>query len=346
MHAEVLAKRGFVVYLKNVMQNDQNNEFESCANNLTLHFYVSSAPCGNSVIKKWAKPTLGPAYEYLPDSNWPKPSDEKFYYTAKSEGQGCLLTKGQSKHCETKLMFEMPSATQLWSVTNACHKNNEDIGVQNETCVSPLQEDVTHPSFTCSDKILFWQHLGWQGKYLLNTGLFKKPLRLSTITVGRKYSEPHLRRALYGRYTPTKNMLKKGAPLQNALTCLVTSLKLDESVYEGENTAEDACFKDQRCYWWCTLKSSMNHRKTVTEVPDHEQNCYEILDGKTGKIFDTNGQSKLSKGSLSQNSIPNESKCDNLLPSEYSINDYTSRKLLMIEFFKSVQPDVLQSITC
>ena len=346
MHAEVLAKRGFVVYLKNVMQNDQNNEFESCANNLTLHFYVSSAPCGNSVIKKWAKPTLGRAYEYLPDSNWPKPSDEKFHYTAKSEGQGCLLTKGQSKHCETKLMFEMPSATQLWSVTNACHKYNEDIGVQNETCVSPLQEDVTHPSFTCSDKILFWQHLGWQGKYLLNSGLFKKPLRLSTITVGRKYSEPHLRRALYGRYTPSKNILKKGAPLQNALTCLVTSLKLDESVYEGENTAEDACFKDQRCYWWCTLKSSLNHRKNVTEVPDHEQNCYEILDGKTGKIFDTNGQSKLSKGSLSQNNIPNESKCDNLLPSEYSINDYTSRKLLMIEFFKSVQPDVLQSITC
>ena len=341
MHAEVLAKRGFMVFLKNVMQNNQNNEFESCANNLTLHFYVSSAPCGNSVIKRWAKPTLGPAYEHLPDSNWPKPSDEKFHYTAKSEGQGCLLTKGQSKHCETKLMFEMPSATQLWSVTNVCHKNNEDIGVRHETCVTTLQEDVIHPSFTCSDKILFWQHLGWQGKYLLNTGLFKKPLHLSTITVGRKYSEPHLRRALYGRYTPSKNMLKKGAPPQNALTCLVTSLKLDESVYEGESTAEDACFKDQRCYWWCTLQNSVSHRKTFAEVLDPEQNCYEILDGKTGKIFDTSGQSKISQGSLSQNSIPNETNCDNTLLSNYSINNYISRKLLMLEFFKSVQPDLL-----
>ena len=36
--------------------------------NVTFHMYVSSAPCGNSTIRKWAAPTFGERYE---GRGWP-----------------------------------------------------------------------------------------------------------------------------------------------------------------------------------------------------------------------------------------------------------------------------------
>ena len=65
MHAEALSQKGLVKYL----------EENSLSESETLHMYVSSAPCGNSVIKKWAKPTFGKEYSDLSEKDWPGKSE-------------------------------------------------------------------------------------------------------------------------------------------------------------------------------------------------------------------------------------------------------------------------------
>ena len=205
MHAEVLAKKGFVLYLKDNLRANNTEIFDD--GNITVHLYISSAPCGNAVIKKWAKPTLGPNHNDVLGIKWPPPSEQNFYFTAKHEGQGCLLVKGSTMTKEdqkkSRLKFEIPNATQLWSMPPSSPRDSQSKtkGVDCSGC----HEAVMKRSLTCSDKILFWQHLGVQGSKLLNSGYVTKPIRLSTITVGRKFSEPHLRRAFFGRYQPTKN---------------------------------------------------------------------------------------------------------------------------------------------
>jgi hypothetical protein len=338
MHAEVLAKKGLMLYLKNSVEKHQTNIFELEENHLTIHFYVSTAPCGNSVIKKWAKPTVGICYENLSENEWPQPSNEKFHYTAKHEGQGSLLIKRHRKENSgrnTKLKFELPNATQLWSPLPISQSSN-----CKEETLNPVIHGNKHvrnkPSLTCSDKILLWQHLGLQGSQLLQTGLFKIPLRISTITVGRKYSEPHLRRALFGRYSPAMCMLKKGAPPQQPFSCLVTSLKLDQSVYSGKKEYDDASFTDPRCYWWCDIEANMQDIDSENLNNRHESDCFEILDGKSGKNFELKTPSKISPDLISQNMCANSSNnSTNLI---YSVINYKTRKSIMMKYFESVQP--------
>ena len=336
MHAEVLAKKGFMFYLEDCIGKNQKNIFES--DDISIHFYVSSAPCGNSVIKKWAKPTLGSSYENIPRNQWPPFSKQKFHYTAKHEGQGCLLQKKNNKKqdCDiiSKLKFDMPKATDLWFAPNfeninhgraSCDKTNE------------TSKDLKCKySFTCSDKILFWQHLGLQGSNLLITGRFDQPIRLSTITVGRKFSEPHLIRALYGRYSPTKALINKGAPEVHPIVCLVTSQKFDESVFFGEETTDDASFTDPRCYWWYRVESSLSNLRCENSSACGYQ---EILDGKTGKIYQTNEISRINelknKIYKDYNTLADETK------TFYSNAEYKKRKKLMFTYFLSVQPEEL-----
>ena len=345
MHAEVLAKKGFMLYVKNCLAKNQTEILECGTNEITIHFYVSSAPCGNSVIKKWAKPTLGINFEDMPDNKWPEPTDEKFHYTAKHEGQGCLLVKKSSKdeHNE-KIKFIMPSATQHWSTHLQTFKSSsETIKDEKDNNCTISHEGTSKPSLTCSDKILFWQHIGVQGSYLLKTGYFKAPLRLATITVGRKYSEPHLRRALFGRYIPTKIMLNEGAPQQQPISCLVTSLKLDQSVYIGddEESEKDASFTDPRCYWWCQLG---NNDVSANELSDKifENEYVETLDGRTGLVWETNELSKISPKYICKNILESNplslstSKSSSAPP--YNVIDYKQSKCIMFKYFESVQP--------
>ena len=349
MHAEVLAKKGFMLFLKNFLAQ-HDNVFESESNCLSIHCYVSSAPCGNSVIKKWARPTLGRNFGNLPDHAWPSPNEEKFHYTAKHEGQGCLLVKECSMPTDNDinilLKFEMPKATQLWSVSqtlkyNICTDADLTRSSDKKSSNDPAKQVPLKPSLTCSDKILFWQHLGLQGSELLKTRFFQKPLHLSTITVGRKYSEPHLCRALFGRYKPSKAMLGKGAPKQQPITCLVTSLKLDESVYCGEAESENASFADPRCYWWCQL-GSLNIFKSNADVVNDEKELFEILDGKTGKTWGSNYPSEISPDLISENLKDIVLTSNKQISSPYSVIDYKNYKNNMFEFFQTVTPTDLK----
>ena len=343
MHAEVLAKKGFLAYVKNYLNKNSNNDIGSNNNNnLTIHMYVSSAPCGNSVIKKWAKPSLGSLHENLPYNQWPPNHKQTFYYTAKHEGQGCLLKKKntdiQDRDINSKLKFNMPQATGVW-LSPKFEDINDKQKLCHKTSETPEMIKYRH-SFTCSDKILFWQHLGLQGSNLLINGCFERPLHLSTITVGRKFSEPHLIRALYGRYSPNKALINKGAPRQHPMVCLVTCLKLDESVYSGEETSGNATFTDPRCYWWHKVESDVSNIRFESEsISDGYQ---EILDGKTGKVFITGHTSKIIDLKTRELSDLNINK--DPTKRYYSITEYNEKKKLILSYFESVQPAELHLI--
>ena len=58
LHAEALCQLGFVRHLYANQEKDGQIE-----GNVTYHMYVSTAPCGNSCIRKWAKCSLGSRFE-------------------------------------------------------------------------------------------------------------------------------------------------------------------------------------------------------------------------------------------------------------------------------------------
>ena len=337
MHAEVLAKKAFMLYIEDCLKKNRKNIFES--ENISIHLYVSSAPCGNSVIKKWAKPTLGSSDENLPSNKWPPYSNQKFHYTAKHEGQGCLLLKKntlkEDSDIISTLQFPMPAATGLWFP----HESKDVIDEQTSSsnaCETYKASKYKH-SFTCSDKILFWQHLGLQGSKLLISGCFQHPLRLSTITVGRKFSEPHLIRALYGRYSPSKALVNEGAPDQQPIVCLVTCLKFDESTYSGVEKSNDASFSDPRCYWWCKEESSHTPTSQIESLTFNE-GYQEILDGRTGKIDKTDQKSKLAD--IKSIEFIDQAYLKDTKTTNYSETNYKKQKKLMQTYFKSVQPKI------
>lgn len=104
------------------------------------------------------------------------------------------------------LPFPLPRATALWEGGST----------------SP-------PSLlTCSDKLLLWQHLGFQGEYL---PALSEAVSLSTVTVGRKFSLPHLERALFLRMPPGE---------RRPVTCLTTAAKFDSSVFSEDREASFA----------------------------------------------------------------------------------------------------------
>ncbi|CAE7216399.1 Adarb1, partial [Symbiodinium natans] len=118
---------------------------------------------------------------------------------------------------------------------------------------------------TCSDKIAIWASLGLGG-HTLSAGV--EPLRLSSCTIGRKFSWPHAARALCCRlqnFTPESlQELPRGYGLQH-LDLLGCSVKFDEGTYEDGAGAD---FRDPRCLAWAR----------GDEAP-------EILDGRTGRLM-------------------------------------------------------------
>ena len=337
MHAEVLAKKGFMLYIGDCLKKNRKNIFES--ENISIHLYVSSSPCGNSVIKKWAKPTLGSSDENIPSNKWPPYSKQKFYYTAKHEGQGCLLLKKntlkEDRNLISNLQFPMPAATGLWFPQESKDEIDEQMS-SSKACKTYKPFKYKH-SFTCSDKILFWQHLGLQGSKLLISGCFQHPLRLSTITIGRKFSEPHLIRALYGRYSPSKALVNEGAPDQQPIVCLVTCLKFDESTYSGVEKSNDASFSDPRCYWWCKQESSDTPTSQIGSITFNE-GYQEILDGRTGKIYKTDQKSKLTD--IDSIRLMDHVYLNNTKTPYYSETNYKKQKKLMLTYFESVRPNI------
>jgi Adenosine-deaminase (editase) domain len=238
-HAEVLARRAFRRYLSNGIYHDvsstkpprttterhTNGDFilERCRPNhdsagsskiryqlkanITLHFYCSSTPCGNSTLKQFCTLQREVYQDGLARDEWPcaAATHETIPGHSIAMGQFALLLKKDhalqvkesetirprdriSKrqnlnakqrawpvHCQTK--WCPPGTTTVWSNLGRLH--------------------------TCSDKLARWNYLGHQGSLLAS--LLDEPLYPSTLTVGRKFSAATCRRAVCCRLATAKS---------------------------------------------------------------------------------------------------------------------------------------------
>jgi Ran GTPase-activating protein (RanGAP) involved in mRNA processing and transport len=162
-HAEVLARRGFLRFCYRDIENfvcdgestilhQDASERLAVKPTITLHLYVSTAPCG-----------------------------------AASAGPKGTRSSGWINSTAPYQMHPAPEPNPLWF--GASYKGNEDIMISGPPGCVLIQDaanaiGVAGKSLSCSDKIARWHMLGLQGALLSH---FVNPLYLTSVVIGRKY---------------------------------------------------------------------------------------------------------------------------------------------------------------
>lgn len=206
-HAEVLARRAFRRQLslemnflvegkptgphyRPILFQGGVNVFQ-LEDGVTLHFYSSSAPCGNAVLKKFAKMEKESFNADLGPNEWPENSHEPVAAHSLRLGQFALLIKKDSTATVESIEVPENAMTRTATKGKPWPANVSDDWCPPGTSIVPLHKGSIH---TCSDKICRWNCLGLQGSLLAS--VLKNPLYMSTITVGRKLSGVICRRAV------------------------------------------------------------------------------------------------------------------------------------------------------
>ena len=302
-HAEILAKRALQRFLYNqvrraLIQHTSGNSadpsiFEIVTpkfpqsgkklkplrlrENIRLHFYSSSVPCGNASIKRWAHPKR-PRPQDLPDHKYPEEPHPRFHVMQPEQGQVAPLVK-----------LERPPEVRLKRGTHPTNISSMFLPIIVAPGTAPLGSGFGQ-TLTCSDKIALYNALGVQGCLL---SCFFDPIYMKTFTVGRKFSEKTCQRALCCRIAD----FSYGDHLEYCVhhpSMLQTSVKFDRGlVKSGSNGRSDACFHESRCMsWWrdsCDIDGFGDMDGSVSGVK-----C--ILDGLTG--MSTTNESGISRAEL------------------------------------------------
>ena len=240
---------------------------------ITLHAYSSSAPCGNSVLKKFADLRDNVQFRSdLSQDEWPSdhPHPIQLGHSV-AQGQFALLVKhdrssnpkesqdndstdtGDDKqhHCKPVKPHTRRFPTQLSPKQQKWPANQTTDWCPSGTTTVWSQQGSLH---TCSDKLCRWNCLGWQGsllsKYLVD------PLYISTLTVGRKLSLAPCRRAVCCRACPSNTTLSwLPSPYRvHHPSILANAVYLDETAavtVHHDKPGDDVRFHSTVCWvWW------------------------------------------------------------------------------------------------
>jgi len=255
------------------VEGERNHRFE-LVSGVTLHFYSSSAPCGNAVLKKFSK-MLGENYdEELAVDKWPQPEHTPILGHALQMGQFALLTKRDSTVEKTgNPWIETKAPLKGWPAAQS------DDWCPPGTSIVWYNRGSIH---TCSDKICRWNILGLQGSLL--SSLLEVPIFMETLTVGRKFTACICRRAVCCRAAimPKKKQQaqvecrhdeNQGFYRLHHPTVMGTSIYMDDlGVLDMKNKVEecqDVRFDSPLCWaWWLG--------------ENHEHCEAECIDGSTG----------------------------------------------------------------
>ena len=250
-HAEVLARRAFRRFLTLELLRRKETGLEGpylhgrrLKDSVSLHFYCSSAPCGDAVVKKFAKMKKEVFREDLTPLEWPTDAHERLLPSAISLGQGALLIK-KDQSCESPVSC-FPSYLSRKQSRWPKYSNTDWCPPGTTTTWSGMGS-----IHTCSDKLCRWNILGLQGS-LLSTQL--DPLFMETLTVGRKLSNVTCRRAVCCRADTPAEPLKS----MNHPSIMGTSVYMDDDgtidMSEDREAGQDVRFHSPHCYaWWPDL---------------------------------------------------------------------------------------------
>ena len=226
-HAEVLARRAFRWHVSKVILSDVLGcNFVDCSYRpilerwpakekgriryglkpgVTLHFYSSSAPCGNATLKKFQTMRKERFDDKLDEDSWPMRSHQEINAHSIHMGQFALLLKRDSSIKEVENKGERAKRQKM-----SMHKGKPWPAQESDDWCPPgttIPKSNCGSVHSCSDKIARWNYLGLQGALL--SPLLESPVYLSTVTIGRKMTESIGRRAICCRLEIKKRTRKK-----------------------------------------------------------------------------------------------------------------------------------------
>ena len=243
---------------------------------VTFHMYTSSTPCGNAAIKRWAKGAKEKFTDGLGPFQTPPGSEEHGSpsWSAVKEGQIAFLYKRDPGSCvspdgDTRGATELTGATDT-TTTNATTGSMNAVPCE---CVPPsFVPPGTWTSgrvLTCSDKLAVWSCVGVQGAALMSRGMLTTPVYLASVTVGRKFNQAILRRALccrMHRFESERETCTKGGTGFEVRhpSVMCTAVPFDLGTYaEGEGAVFD---RREALAWWLET----NETRAVDETETHE----------------------------------------------------------------------------
>ena len=262
-HAEVLARRAFRWQLTKEIRDDlqSNSHCTSILQRLsaedngegsivpckygikpgvTLHFYSSSAPCGNATLKKFAK-MQREKFDASLGQKWPSKPHEIINGHAIREGQFSLLLKKDNGAAAGADAPIGDNANKDGSDADAAMEISKPKGKRwpanesDEWCPPgcTIAEAKCGSIHTCSDKMARWNCLGLQGSLL--SSMLDFPLYMTTLTVGRKMTNVICRRAVCCRawgYGDTATSQNKRAKNEESKDISFTKSSTKDSAYK------------------------------------------------------------------------------------------------------------------